>query len=68
MAALSFGRREALTTALFGSGGTAQFSFAIPSTPVLLGAQFFTQGASFDPAANALGFVTSDAAAFVIGQ
>ena len=55
MAALSFGRREALTTALFGSGGTAQFSFAIPSTPVLLGAQFFTQGASFDPAANALG-------------
>jgi hypothetical protein len=53
---------------LVGSGGTATFQFVMPLTPTLIGSQFYSQGASFDPAANAFGFVTSDAAAFVVGQ
>ncbi|MCU0867578.1 MAG: PKD domain-containing protein [Planctomycetes bacterium] len=53
---------------LVGIGGTATFNFVLPLTPTLVGTQLYAQGASFDPAANAFGFVTSDAAGFVLGQ
>lgn len=53
---------------LIGNNGSATFSFALPNNPTLLGAQFYTQGLSLDPAGNALGLVTTDAAGFVVGQ
>jgi len=53
---------------LSGGGGSATFAFLLPNNPNLLGAQFFTQGLSFDTTANALGLVTTDAAGFVVGQ
>jgi hypothetical protein len=55
-------------TVLVGTAGTASFQFAIPNNPALLAIQFFTQGMSIDPAANAFGLVASDAAGFVVGQ
>ncbi len=41
--------------------GTATFPFVIPNTPLALGSWIRFQGAAFDPAANALGLVTSQA-------
>jgi PKD domain len=53
---------------LTGSNGSATFVFPLPNNASLLGTQFFTQGLSLDPVANALGLVATDAAGFVIGQ
>jgi PKD repeat protein len=53
---------------LFGAGGTATFQFAVPSSPAVYGARFYTQGLALDLAANALGLTTTDAAGFVVGQ
>lgn len=52
---------------LTGTSGVVPFLFTLPNTPSLLAQAFFTQGLSYDPAVNAFGFVSSDAAAFVIG-
>lgn len=41
--------------------GVAHRAFVMPVTPALLGAAVSAQAAAFDPAANALGFVTSNA-------
>jgi hypothetical protein len=41
--------------------GSATFPFVIPNTPAAIGAEIRFQGAAFDPAANALGLVTSRA-------
>ncbi len=53
---------------LVGTAGTATFAFNVPNDPGILGLQFYAQGLSLDPAANALGLVTIDAAGFVVGQ
>jgi len=44
-----------------GGAGTAQFPFVIPNTTAALGAWIRFQAAAFDPPANALGIVTSQA-------
>ncbi|MCB9877056.1 MAG: hypothetical protein H6835_05575 [Planctomycetes bacterium] len=41
--------------------GSAQFPFFIPNTPLALGYWLRFQGAAFDPQANALGLITSQA-------
>jgi hypothetical protein len=41
--------------------GSAQFPFVVPNTPQVLGEWIRFQGAAFDPQANALGLVTSQA-------
>lgn len=56
-----------VTRLLLGVGGTATYNLSIPSHPSFLGAPFFTQCLALDPTANALGAVTSDAVAGVIG-
>jgi hypothetical protein len=57
-----------LTFFLLGSAQQAVLSVAIPGTAEFQGLPFFTQGLVFDPPANALGLLTSDAAAAVIGH
>jgi hypothetical protein len=64
-----FGRVSADSVMLLlGSGNTASFSLGVPNNAALSYMQFYTQGLSFDPAANLLGAVISDAAAAIIGQ
>jgi len=53
---------------LLGSGGIATFPFAVPSSQVYLGMQFFTQALVLDQGWNALGAVLSDAAEATIGS
>jgi hypothetical protein len=53
---------------LVGAGGIATFQFSVPNDPALLGLQFYAQGLSLDPTANALGLVATDAAGFIVGQ
>jgi PKD repeat protein len=50
-----------------GAGQVASVPIAVPGSLALIGSQFFTQGLSFDPAANPLAWVASDASALVIG-
>lgn len=52
---------SALWFAVATPAGSAQFPFTIPNQPQLLGEWIRFQGASFDPAANPLGLVTSQA-------
>lgn len=47
--------------AIADSVGTASFPFVIPNTPAAIGQWIRFQGAAFDPTANALGVVTSQA-------
>lgn len=56
-----------LTFFTFGGGNTANWGLGIPSTTTFTGLQIFVQGYVFDPTANALGGVLSDAAAMVLG-
>lgn len=56
------------TTLLLGANNVATFPLAIPANTALIGVLFFTQALALDPAANALGAVTSDAAALLIGS
>lgn len=51
----------ALWLAVAAPDGSAQFPFTIPNEPRLIGEWIRFQGASFDPAANVLGLVTSQA-------
>lgn len=50
-----------------GPGFTATWSWAIPSDPSIFGYSFFNQAFSLDPAANAFGFVASNAGHGVLG-
>jgi hypothetical protein len=43
------------------AAGLGQLAVVMPTSPALLGATVSVQAAAFDPAANALGFVTSNA-------
>ncbi len=51
-----------------GTGGTATWSLGLPLNAALQGQRFFLQGFVFDPTANAMGVITSDATAGVIGS
>jgi hypothetical protein len=55
-------------TVLVGSGGRAAYRLTIPDLPALVGVRFHQQALVFDPGANALGAVLSDAATAVIGR
>ncbi len=50
-----------------GAANTANFSVGLPPDPALQCLQFFMQAIVYDPAANTLGFVMSDAGAGVMG-
>lgn len=56
-----------LTNLLVGSGTTATWTLLIPSSPGLLGLQFYNQGAAFDAAANPAGLTLTNAGAATIG-
>jgi len=51
-----------------GSNGQAVFATAVPNDPAFLCLPFFGQALAFDPTANAVGWVSSDAWAGVIGH
>lgn len=53
---------------LLGSGGSANYSVAVPTSSAYLGVMLYTQGLALDLAANALGAVMSDANASIFGQ
>jgi PKD repeat protein len=55
-----------VTEAVIGVGTTANWNFAIPNLPTLIGFQIFNQAASLD-VVNPFGFVMSDAYAWMIG-
>lgn len=44
------------------------WSWTLPTGSALLGLRFFQQGFVFDPAANAFGFVASNACSATIGS
>ena len=50
------------------AGTTVSWSMALPAGTALMGQRFFNQGFVLDPAANAFGFVASNAAAATIGS
>ncbi|MCA8963806.1 MAG: hypothetical protein H6838_18895 [Planctomycetes bacterium] len=54
-------------TAIPSSGGTATWSWNVPTWPGFLGEAFHLQGLSLDPGANAAGAVVSNAATIVLG-
>lgn len=56
-----------LVQTVFGAGGIASSSLAIPNSPTSIGAEIRTQGLSLDPAANALGLTTSNGLVATIG-
>ena len=56
------------TNLIVGLGGRANWTLTIPASASLLCTQFYSQAFVADPVANLLGFVTSDAAAAIIGQ
>ena len=53
---------------LIGAGGIATWNLVIPANNAFLGITFFNQGFSLDPAANAAGLTTSNAARGVVGK
>ena len=60
--------RPDATNLIIGLGGRATWNLSIPASASLLCTQFYSQALVSDAAANLLGFVTSDAAAGIIGQ
>ena len=56
------------TSFVVGTGGTANWSLAIPNAPSLLCAQFYTQALVLDTTLNALGAGVSDAWAGIVGN
>lgn len=56
-----------MTTFLVGSNGSASFNLVVPNLAQLIGFHVYTQGFVLDPAANAIGGVTSDAAVATVG-
>lgn len=57
-----------LTEFVVGAGTTATWNLALPINPGLSGFLLYNQAFVLDPAANAFGFVTSDAAGMVLGN
>ena len=57
-----------LLTTVPAGGGSATWSWSVPSLPLLLGTTFYLQGVSWDPAANALGLTVTNAATMVLGN
>jgi PKD repeat protein len=57
-----------LTDFVVGAGNTATWNLALPNVPSLSGLLIYNQAFVLDPAANAFGFVTSDAAGMVLGN
>ena len=55
------------TLFVFGAGNTANWGFTVPNDPSLSGLPMYNQAIAVDPGFNALGGVTSDAAALIIG-
>jgi len=53
---------------VFGSGGSATWGMFLPDGAGLMGLEFYAQGASLDPAANAAGIVMSNAGHGCIGR
>lgn len=53
---------------LLATGNQANWTWLLPAGSALLGQCFCQQGFVFDPAANAFGFVASNAAAATIGS
>jgi len=56
------------TNFLIGASNTASWVFGVPAAPALSGLTLYQQALVLDAAANAGGFVTSNAAAFQIGN
>jgi hypothetical protein len=54
-------------TVLPAVGGAAAWSWSVPPLPALVGAAVHLQGVAWDPAANAMGLTTSNAATLVVG-
>jgi hypothetical protein len=54
--------------AILGAAGTITHVMPVPNSAVLNGVQFYQQGYSVDPAANAAGFVASNAVRIGIGS
>ena len=52
---------------VLGSGGSATWSWSLPSQPSLFGAVFYNQAFVLDPAANAFGWTTSNAGVGSLG-
>ncbi|MGB3967921.1 MAG: hypothetical protein WBO45_14400 [Planctomycetota bacterium] len=52
---------------LSGAGNSATWSWPVPGTPSLFGAQFFSQAFPLDPPANSLGFSASNGAVGTLG-
>jgi hypothetical protein len=50
-----------------GSGSGANWSWTIPNNANFFGYEFFNQAFALDPAANAFGFTSSNAASGIIG-
>jgi PKD repeat protein len=57
-----------LTDFVVGVGTAATWNITFPNNPVFSGLLFYNQAFVLDPAANAFGFVTSDAAGMVLGN
>ncbi|MCA8966675.1 MAG: PKD domain-containing protein [Planctomycetes bacterium] len=53
---------------VIGANNAISVNFGIPSATAFVGVKLFTQALVLDPSANALGGVTSDAAAMIVGQ
>jgi hypothetical protein len=56
-----------LLSTLPANGGTATWSWNVPTQSVFLGATFYLQGVSWDPGYNALGLTVSNALTLVVG-
>ncbi|MCB9884916.1 MAG: PKD domain-containing protein [Planctomycetes bacterium] len=56
------------TLFLVGASNQVNWFFNIPNNPAFSGQQFYNQAIVFDPAANALGAVVSDASGMLIGN
>lgn len=56
------------TLILLSAQGTGSLGLAVPNSPALGGVQFFNQGAVLAPGVNALGILTTNAGAGVIGS
>lgn len=56
-----------MTTFLLGAGGSASLPMGTPNDPGVMGLSYYVQAFALDPALNALGVSTSDAAAATVG-
>lgn len=56
-----------VTQVAVGAPPTAQWSFAVPLNPAIIGLIFYGQGFPYDPAANSFGFTVTNAARIKFG-